>query len=167
MPEEFSLEQLHRDGPTVDRQKGLSRPAAQIVERPRAQLFSCAGLADEQHGGLGAGQEGELRLHRHERRVFTDKLPKPAAICEWLASCGPLLPITRRQEAPDAGAHVGRPKGREKRVVGPPEHPAEHMGQIRRPPYPEEGRVGGLGPQRPEELLHPMCGRWKNGDDES
>ena len=74
MPEQFALEQLHRDGPTVDRQKGLPGPAAEIVQGPCTQSFARAGLTGEEHGGLTPRQQGELPLQGHEGRILAYQL---------------------------------------------------------------------------------------------
>jgi hypothetical protein len=64
---ELTLEQVFRQGSTVDRKKAVRRAWALIVDGPCDQLLAGPALAFEQHRGVGLGypfDQGENLLHR-------------------------------------------------------------------------------------------------------
>jgi len=55
--EELDSEERLRDGRAVDLESGMSRCAAAVVNGARDQLLAGAGLAGDEHGALGGGDQ--------------------------------------------------------------------------------------------------------------
>ena len=72
--EELVFEKGVRQRGAVDRDEGKSGSGAEVVERPRRELFPRARLSRNEDRGLGFGKTAELVAHVHERRRIADQL---------------------------------------------------------------------------------------------
>src|SRR6478736_2487859 len=80
--EQLALEQIERDGRAIDLDERPAAPRAEVVNRPRNQLFAGAGLAFNEHRRLRGRDSLDLLEHRLQRRTRTDDLLEPALV--WL-----------------------------------------------------------------------------------
>src|SRR5262249_18587161 len=85
VPEEFAFQEARRDGAAVERDKGVRTPRAEVVRGAGQQFLARAGLALEEHSGIGRRYEFELREHRREGRTVPDNPVKAALSVATLA----------------------------------------------------------------------------------
>src|SRR5262249_4054343 len=84
--EELALEQARGDGGTADLDEGLVAAPARIVDGARNQLFSRAGLAEEENRRVGRCHDLNLVQNVSQRRTVADDLPcftLPETISYW------------------------------------------------------------------------------------
>ena len=55
MAEELGLDEVLRDGRAVDREECAFGAERMLVDAARDELFACAALAGNEHGGVGSG----------------------------------------------------------------------------------------------------------------
>src|SRR6476661_8964583 len=73
-------QQIERDGRAIDLDERPATARAEVVNRPRNQLFAGAGLAFNEHRRLRGRDSLDLLEHRLQRRTRTDDLLEPALV---------------------------------------------------------------------------------------
>src|SRR5208337_3301822 len=63
VPEQLALEQVLRDGRTVERQKRRPSPAAVLIDGAGDQFLTGAALAGDQHGDVLGGDAADGFVH--------------------------------------------------------------------------------------------------------
>src|SRR5258708_34876732 len=74
MAEQLVLNQIHGYGPAIQRDKGLGRAWAEVVNSASKHLLSGAGFTGNEHGRITSGDGGDLVDLRKQCRTFTDQL---------------------------------------------------------------------------------------------
>src|SRR5205085_4660109 len=98
--EQLVLHKLRRDGPAVDRDKGLIRPRAEVMNRAGTQLLARARLAGDQYARVTLCQHGDFVNLFKECGAFPDEKFRPELLFKRLR----LSPHLRElfQQLPDA-----------------------------------------------------------------
>src|SRR5581483_4520345 len=74
--EQFAFQESQRNRRAVDFDEGLVPPRAEIMERPREELFARAGLAGDKHGRVGGRNGLDLFQGALENAALADDLVK-------------------------------------------------------------------------------------------
>src|SRR5262249_53434767 len=72
--EELALDQVRRDGGTVDFDEGSVTARAARVDGPRQELLADAGFAEDKHGGVGRRDVFYVAQHGGQRRTAAQDL---------------------------------------------------------------------------------------------
>ena len=73
VPEQFRFHQVTRDGRHVDRHERPFGPHAVLMQCPRHPFLARAGLAGQQHSGIGSGQTADGTVHRLHGRCLAQQ----------------------------------------------------------------------------------------------
>src|SRR5258708_6918144 len=78
MAKQLAFQQIERDGSAVQLDERTSAPRADVVDRARNQLLTCARFSLNKNGGIRRRTTFNLVEHRFQRRAVTDELREPA-----------------------------------------------------------------------------------------
>src|SRR5262249_639896 len=82
--EELALDEVERDRAAIDPDHRAGAARAQRVDRVRDELLPGAGLADEEHGGVGRSDPLDVLEDAPDRRALADDLTEPALVVDLL-----------------------------------------------------------------------------------
>ena len=158
--EQLALDQAGGKGGAVDGDEGAAGAAADVVQGAGRHLLADAGVADDQHVGVGAGQRPEAIAQVDHRRRAAGK---PGLEIVALAGGGAQQPVFQHEAAAveRAGGDVGEVLGIERlfdEVVGPLAHGAHgelHVAMA----GDEDDRQVGVDVAHPGEERHPVHAR--------
>ena len=99
--EQLRLDEGVRDGAAVDRDEGFARARPEVVDRPRDELLSRAGLPFDQDGRVAPGDERQHVAHMPHRRALGDDVVALVAGLELATQLGDLGEVAEHLDPSD------------------------------------------------------------------